>query len=109
MLDVTKAFKLEILQGSMMDDHFVIISKIECDDFVIENRKLLLQVTHFLLVLQILDVDTHGMNVDKMREVLVNFPDFKYEKSKIERLLIDTYSHIVYMLPKYHCELNPIE
>ena len=45
---------------------------------------------------------------DTMREVLGSFPDFKYEKSKIERLLVDNYGHIVYMLPKYHCELNPI-
>lgn len=54
-------------------------------------------------------VDTRKMVAEEMREVLGNFPDFKYEKSRIERLLIDKYGHIVYMLPKYHCELNPIE
>lgn len=43
-------------------------------------------------------VDTSGMNADKMREVLGAFPDFKYEKSKIERLLIDNYGHIVYIV-----------
>ena len=43
-----------------------------------------------------------------MREVLNSHPDFKYEKSKIERYLAEK-GHIVYMLPKFHCELNPIE
>ena len=60
-------------------------------------------------VLEERGVDTRGMVVEKMREVLGNFPDFKYEKSRIERLLTDDHGHIVYMLPKYHCELNPIE
>ena len=50
-----------------------------------------------------------GMNADKMREVLQTHPDFKYEKSKIERYLTEECKHIMYMLPKYHCELNPIE
>ena len=49
------------------------------------------------------------MNADKMREVLSSHPDFKNEKSSIERFLEEEKSHIVYMLPKFHCELNPIE
>ena len=51
------------------------------------------------VVLQERGINTHGMNVDQMREILGNHPDFKNEKSW----------HIVYFLPKYHCELNPIE
>ena len=54
-------------------------------------------------------VNTHGMNADKMREVLREHPDFKYEKSRIERYLCEDNNYIMYMLPKYHCELNPIE
>ena len=40
-------------------------------------------------VLEERGVDTRGMVAEKMREVLGNFPDFKYEKSRIERLLTD--------------------
>lgn len=61
------------------------------------------------LVLEERGVDTRNMNGNKMREVLGSHPDFKYEKSKIERYLSDECKHIVYMLPKFHCELNPIE
>ena len=49
------------------------------------------------------------MNANKMREVLREHPDFKYEKSRIERYLCEDNNYIMYMLPKYHCELNPIE
>ncbi len=49
------------------------------------------------------------MVAEDMRRVLGNFPDFKNEKSAIERFLAEEKGHIVYMLPKFHCELNPIE
>ena len=61
------------------------------------------------VVLEERGVNTTGMSGPKMKEALGNFPDFKYEKSRIERILTEKYGHIVYMLPKYHCELNPIE
>ena len=54
-------------------------------------------------------VNTRGMKAEQMREVLGSHPDFKNEKSSIERFLLEERKHIVYMLPKYHCELNPIE
>ena len=54
-------------------------------------------------------IDTNKMNADMMREVLGNHPDFKNEKSRIERFLVEEKGHIMYMLPKFHCELNPIE
>ena len=44
-----------------------------------------------------------------MREVLGSHPDFKSEKSTIERFLMEEKGHIVYMLLKFHCDLNPIE
>ena len=58
---------------------------------------------------QVLDergVNTHGMKAEKMRETLGSHSDFKNEKSSVERHLGEEKEHIVYMLPKYHCELN---
>ena len=54
-------------------------------------------------------VNTRGMNAERMREILGSHSDFKNEKSRIERFLVEEKGHIVYFLPKYHCELNPIE
>ena len=44
-----------------------------------------------------------------MHEVLSSHVDFRNEKSRIERFLMEDKEHIVYMLPKFHCELNTIE
>ena len=60
-------------------------------------------------VLEERGVRTQGMVADKMREALGSHPDFKYEKSRVERYLVEEKGHIVYLLPKHHCELNPIE
>ena len=49
------------------------------------------------------------MIADQMREVLKEHPDFKNQKSTIERYLVEERGHIMYMIPKFHCELNPIE
>ena len=59
-------------------------------------------------VLEERGVNTKGMNADKMRETLGSHNDFKNEKSRVEQFLFER-GHIVYMLPKFHCELNPIE
>ena len=61
------------------------------------------------VVLQERGVDTSGMNAQQMREVLGSHADFRNEKSRIERYLFEEKGHIAYFLPKYHCELNPIE
>ena len=61
------------------------------------------------LVLEERGVNTRGMTADKMRESLSVHPDFKNEKSRVERFLMEEKGHIVYLLPKYHCELNRIE
>lgn len=53
-------------------------------------------------------IDTHGMKADEMREVLGSHPDFQNEEFR-GKILIEEKKHIAYMLPKYHCELNPIE
>ena len=60
-------------------------------------------------VLEERGVNTRGMNGDQMREVLGSHSDFKNEKSLIERFLAEEKRHIVYFLPKFHPELNPIE
>ena len=60
-------------------------------------------------VLEERGINTARLNQAQMRELLGSHPDFKYEKSRIERLLTEEYGHIVYMIPKFHCELNPIE
>ena len=61
------------------------------------------------VVLEERGISTHHMVADQIREVLNSHPDFKNEKSMIERFLVEEKGHIMYMLPKFHCELNPIE
>lgn len=51
-------------------------------------------------------VNTCDTNADERRKVLCSHLHFKNEKSRIERFLVEGRDHIVYMLPKYHCELN---
>ena len=58
-------------------------------------------------VLEERGVDTRGMKAEDMRAALSSHPDFK--KSSTERFLMEEKGHIVYILPKFHCELNPIE
>ena len=60
------------------------------------------------VVLEERGVNTHGMNADRMREVLSSHADYGNEKSRIECFLMENKEHIVYMLPKFHCELNPM-
>ena len=61
------------------------------------------------IILEERGVDTRNMTADKMREVLRSHCDFKNEKSRVEMYLSENCGHIVYMLPKYHCEFNPFE
>ena len=49
------------------------------------------------------------MNANQMREILGSHEYFKNEKSSIERFLAEEKKHIVYFLPKFYPELNPIE
>ena len=53
-------------------------------------------------------VDTRGMKAGDMRKTLKEMHDFKYEKTKVE-MLIAARGHRCVFIPKYHCELNPIE
>ena len=54
-------------------------------------------------------VDTSKMKAERMKEILRSHHDFKYEKTKVERYLINEKKHRVLFIPKYHCEFNPIE
>ena len=49
-----------------------------------------------------------GMKLEEMRAEIASHTDFKEEKTKIEHFLND-FGHICMFLPKFHCELNPIE
>ena len=43
-----------------------------------------------------------------MRKTLKSMHNFKYEKTKVEKLVTDR-GHRCIFIPKYHCKLNPIE
>ena len=53
-------------------------------------------------------VDVRGMKADDMRKKLKEMHDFKYEKTKV-KATISARGHRCVFIPKYHCELNPIE
>ena len=60
------------------------------------------------MVLEERGINTVRMNADDMRVVLSNHEDFRTEKTVIENFL-EARHHIVLFIPKFHCELNPIE
>ena len=49
-----------------------------------------------------------GMKLEEMKEEITSHIDFKEEKTKLECFL-NNLGHACIMLPKFHCELNPIE
>ena len=61
-----------------------------------------------LQVLKERGVDTRGMKLEDMRKELASHEDFKNEKTKIEHFL-NGRGHCCMLLPKFHCEINPIE
>ena len=61
-----------------------------------------------LQVLKERGIDTRGMKIEDMRKELASHEDFKEEKTKIEHYLNDR-GHCCMLLPKFHCEINPIE
>lgn len=48
------------------------------------------------------------MNLEDMKREISSHPDFKEEKTKIEHFL-NSKGYACIFLPKFHCELNPIE
>ena len=61
-----------------------------------------------LQVLKERGVDTRGMKVEDMHQELASHWDFQEEKTKIEHFL-NGRGHICMLLPKFHCEINPID
>ena len=61
-----------------------------------------------LQVLKERGVDTRGMKLEDMCKELASHEDFKNEKTKIEHFL-NGRGHCCMLLPKFHCEINPIE
>ncbi len=53
-------------------------------------------------------INTERMLADDMRIVLAHHEDFRKEKSLVEHFLTAR-GHQVFFIPKFHCELNPIE
>ena len=60
------------------------------------------------IVLQERGIDTSRMKAADMRLVSRNHADFKHEKTALEHLVQEKRQRAIY-LPKFHCELNPIE
>ena len=48
------------------------------------------------------------MKLEEMRHEISTHPDFKDENTKLQRFL-EQRGHTCIMLPKFHCEFNPIE
>ena len=59
-------------------------------------------------VLEERGINTATLRGDDMQNILANHEDFKNEKTIIESFLTDK-GHMALFLPKFHCELNPIE
>ena len=59
-------------------------------------------------ILQERGINMERMLADDMRVVLSNHDDFVQEKTIVEHCL-ERRGHLVYFLPKFHCELNAIE
>ena len=60
------------------------------------------------IVLEERGVDTTGWYAKQMREELASHDDFLSEKSIVEKL-VEGRDHKCVFIPKFHCELNPIE
>ena len=60
------------------------------------------------IILEERGIHTETLNVDNMRTILSNHDDFREGKSLVEHFLANR-GHTVMFIPKFHCELNPIE
>ena len=60
------------------------------------------------LVLQERGYDTRKMLLEEMQNILAEHDDFKNEKCRVDTFLTSC-GHTCVFIPKFHCELNPIE
>ena len=59
-------------------------------------------------VLEERGINTANMVGSDMRKILGSHKDFCNEKTIVERFILDK-GHHIFFIPKFHCELNPIE
>ncbi len=60
------------------------------------------------MVLEERGINTRRITAPGMRKLLSDMKDFKEQKSLVEELILSK-GHLFSFLPKFHCELNPIE
>ena len=60
------------------------------------------------LVLEERGYNTRGMKLGEMRAILADHDGFKKEKCRVDTSLSNS-GHTCVFIPKFHCELNPIE
>ena len=53
-------------------------------------------------------INTQTLKGDDMRVILANHEDFRDEKTVVENFFLSK-CHKVHFIPKFHCEMNPIE
>lgn len=53
-------------------------------------------------------VNTNGLRKEDMVKIVEEMRDFKFQRTKVEELILNK-GHRVMFIPKFHCELNPIE
>ena len=59
-------------------------------------------------VLEERSVNVKKMHKDDMIKILSKMRDFKFQKSRVEEVILKR-GHRVMFIPKFHCEINPIE
>ena len=60
------------------------------------------------LILEERGIDTTGWTAKEMQAELASHEDFANEKTVVEKV-VEERGHICIFIPKFHCELNPIE
>ena len=54
-------------------------------------------------------LEEHGINVKGLlKEDMIKMRDFKFQKMKVEELILNKGRRVLF-IPKFHCEINPIE
>ena len=53
-------------------------------------------------------VNTTGLKKEDLIKIVEEMRDFKFQKTKVEETILNQ-GHRVMFIPKFHCELNPIE
>lgn len=59
-------------------------------------------------VLEERGINVKGLHKEDMIKILQEMRDFKFQKTKVEELILNK-DHRVLFIPKFHCEINPIE